>query len=56
MRKYTYTKVLAHKGIYTQSARTYHLATKGHPGQDAKLRAQALHAAYKLDVKAQVSA
>jgi hypothetical protein len=56
MRKHTYTKVLAHKGVFTQSARAYHLATKGHIGQDPKIRANALHAAYKLDVKAQVSA
>jgi hypothetical protein len=54
MRKHTYTKVLAHKGTFTHSARAYHIATKGHPGQDQKIRAQALHEAYKLDVKVQV--
>ena len=54
MRKHTYTKVLAHKGPFTHSARVYHLATKGHAGQDKKIRAQALFESYKLDVKVQV--
>jgi len=56
MRKHTYTKVLANQGRFTHSARLYHLATKGLPGQTAKLRAQSLHAAYKLDIKLEVSA
>lgn len=54
MRKHTYTKVLAHKGPFTHSARLYHLATKGYAMQDQKTRAEALREAYKLDVKVQV--
>ena len=56
MKKHTYTKVLAHKGRFTQSARLYHLASKGLPFQNTEMRAKSLSEAYKLDIKLEVSA
>ena len=56
MKKHTYTKVLAHKGKFTHSARLYHLSTKGLAGQSREITAYWLHQAYKSDAKPEVSA
>jgi hypothetical protein len=49
MKKYTYTKVLAHKGKYTQTARLLHLSAKGQKEVPTLVRRLKMHELYELD-------
>lgn len=51
MKKYTYTKVLANKGIYTHSARLLHLLSKGNNEVPTLARRVDMHEVYKQDSK-----
>ena len=51
MKKHTYTKVLAHKGKYTQTARLIHLAAKGQEEVPSLVKRLKMHEVYKVDTK-----
>jgi len=51
MKKYTYTKVLAHKGKYTETARAIHLSAKGQKEVPTLVLRLKMHEVYELDTK-----
>jgi hypothetical protein len=51
MKKFTYTKVLAHKGRYTETARALHLSSKGQNQVPTLVRRLKMHEVYELDTK-----